>query len=436
MPLETALLSERRPTLLLISQVYVPDPASVGQHLHDAAAAMAGRGYRVVVYAAARGYDDVSRRYSKRETRDGVEIRRLPLSSFGKASIPLRLAGAVMFLTQAILRALLLRNLRGLLISTSPPIAPLAGVVLRTLKRVPITFWAMDINPDQAIALGEARPGSLPSRLFDWMDRLILRRAAAVIALDRYMAERLEAKARVGDRMHVIPPWPHENHLKPIDHADNPFRKEHDLEERFVVMFSGNISPSHPVTTMLEAARQLQAAGETDPLLMFIGGGLGKRQIDQYILDHELVNVRTLPYQPLDRLKYSLSAADVHLVSMGQQMVGIVHPCKGYGAMAVGRPILALGPAESHIGEICQQYEVGWQIDHGDVAGAVRLLRELRDMAHYQLNEIAARAREAIDTRFSKHELCGRFCDVVENTMTPTVTPTRQPQQRETTPVG
>ena len=77
-------------------------------------------------------------------------------------------------------------------------------------------------------------------------------------------------------------------------------------------------------------------------VFLFIGGGNGKKQIDDFIEREHVENVRTLPYQPLDQIKYSLSAADVHLVAMGSEMVGIVHPCKVYGAMAVARPILLL----------------------------------------------------------------------------------------------
>ena len=49
-----------KPTLLVLSQVYVPDPASVGQHMADAAQSMAARGYDVRVLTSGRGYDDPS----------------------------------------------------------------------------------------------------------------------------------------------------------------------------------------------------------------------------------------------------------------------------------------------------------------------------------------------------------------------------------------
>ena len=70
---------------------------------------------------AARGYDDPSRRYPSREIRNGVDVRRLPLSSFGKQSILVRLVAQWSFLFQATLRGLLTRRLVGVLASTSPP---------------------------------------------------------------------------------------------------------------------------------------------------------------------------------------------------------------------------------------------------------------------------------------------------------------------------
>src|SRR5262245_56398242 len=127
-----------RRTLLVISQVYVPDPASVGQHIADAAAEMARRGYPVRVLASARGYDNPKNKYPLRETRDGVEIRRLPLSSFGKRSIPIRLIGAVLFLTQAFLRGLFTPRLGCILVSTSPPMASIVAVVIGKLRGVPV----------------------------------------------------------------------------------------------------------------------------------------------------------------------------------------------------------------------------------------------------------------------------------------------------------
>src|SRR5205085_277525 len=107
-----------------------------------------------------------------------------------------------------------------------------------------------------------------------------------VIALDRFMAERLKPRARLHDKMVVIPPWPHERAIEPLPHADNPFRKKHNLNGKFVVMYSGNHSPSNPLTTLLDAAVRMR--GDDSVRFMFVGGGTGKREVERYIREHNL----------------------------------------------------------------------------------------------------------------------------------------------------
>ncbi|MEE9213016.1 MAG: glycosyltransferase family 4 protein [Phycisphaeraceae bacterium] len=402
-------------TLLVISQAYVPDPASVGQHMHSAAAAMAKRGYRVIAYASARGYDDPSRKYPKHEVRDGVNVRRLTLSSFGKASFALRLLAALLFVAQCAVRGLFVRNLGGVLVSTSPPMCSMAAIIIATVRRKPIVFWAMDINPDQLVTLGWATENSLPVRLLAWLNRALLNRADQIVTLDRFMAERLCTKADIRHKLHVMPPWPHEDHLEVVEHQDNPFRKQHGLEDKFVIMYSGNMGLTTPVTPLLQAALRLQ--DERDLLFMFIGGGFGMAEVHKAIEQHHPSNIKALPYQPMDTLKYSLSAADVHAVTMVDQVVGIVHPCKVYGAMTVQRPILFLGPAPSHVADLLQVDHIGWHVPFGDTDATVQTIRQILGTDRQELAEMGRRARQIIRGRLSEAYLCGRFADVMEQAL-------------------
>src|SRR3954452_16250890 len=139
-----------RNTLLIISQVFPPDPAAVGQYILDAAVEMRARGHRVLVYASSRGYENPSRRYPLRETMRGVIIRRLSFSSFGKHNIVLRLLGTVSFMLQCFFIALCAPSrVGGILFSTSPPMVGFVVSIAAALRRIPTAYWAMDLNPDQ-----------------------------------------------------------------------------------------------------------------------------------------------------------------------------------------------------------------------------------------------------------------------------------------------
>lgn len=404
---------QTKPVLLILSQVYVPDPASVGQHMHDAAAAMARRGWRVIVYASSNGYEDSKVRYPRREVLDGVEVRRFGLSSFGKRALPIRILAGVLFLLQAVACGLFVSNLKAILVSTSPPFTGVFGTLLAKIRRSALVFWVMDLNPDQLIQVGAIGPGHPAAMLFDLGNRITLRRSDGVIALDRFMAERVNRKVAVGDRMSILAPWPHEDHVRPVAHADNPFRVQHGLTDKFVVMYSGNHGMTTPVTTVLDAALRLRH--RDDIVFMFIGGGVGKADVRRVMEAHRPGNIIDLPYQPMEALRYSLSAADLHVVTMDEAAVGCIHPCKVYGAMAVARPVLFIGPRPSHVTDLLDGLDLGWQVAHGDGRACAEQIEKILALPREDLHAMGLRARGLIDGQYTQAQMLDVFCERVEH---------------------
>jgi hypothetical protein len=155
------------------------------------------------------------------------------------------------------------------------------------------------------------------------------------------------------------------------------------LQGKLVVMYSGNHSLCHPLTTVLGAARILQT--NRDIVFCFIGGGAQFRGIEQAAqrAKHERgggPRILCLPYQPLARLSASLSAADLQLVVMGDPFVGIVHPCKIYNLLRLPTPIIFVGPKPSPVSEILDERPGAGRsacVSHGDpeaLAGHIRSL--------------------------------------------------------------
>src|SRR5438552_1929308 len=157
----------KRKTVLVISQTFVPDPASVGQHMADVAFEMARRGHAVRVYASGRGYEDPTAVYPRREMLNGADVRRFPYASFGKKSLLLRVLGTAVFHVQAFLAALFTPRLAGIFFSTSPPLIGLPMSIAAAVRRVPVAYWAMDLNPDQLIALGKLKPAGFVTHVLE-----------------------------------------------------------------------------------------------------------------------------------------------------------------------------------------------------------------------------------------------------------------------------
>jgi colanic acid biosynthesis glycosyl transferase WcaI len=401
--------------LLVFSQTFVPDPASVGQHMADVAVEMARRGCRVRVYCSARGYDDPTVHYPKRENLHGVDVRRFPFASFGKKSILTRAMGTFTFMVQAFFVGLFTPRLGGIFFSTSPPLIGVVACLIGLLRRKPVAYWAMDLNPDQLIAMGKLTPTSFTARFLEAANRWILRRSALVVALDRFMADRLVQRAVLDGKLLVMPPWSHDDRLENVGKESNPFVARHGLAGKFVIMYSGNHSPANPLQTLLEAIESFQT--DADFRFLFVGGGVGKKSVEAFVAERGLKNVLCLPYQPLADLKFSLTSADAHVVSLGENMIGIVHPCKIYGAMAAGKPILFLGPRPSHVSDILEKHSIGWHVNHGDVAGMIATIRQIRGAQASRLEQMGLGAQEVLQRELAQEILRGRLCDRLQQAL-------------------
>ena len=402
--------SKRR--LVIFSQVYPPDPAAVGQHLSDVAEEMVCRGWQVTVYTSRRGYDDPRARFASREIRAGVCVNRLELSSFGKRSLVIRLCAQLFFVAQAVPRIILLAGVSCVLVSTSPPFAGFFGAIASAVRRVPLVWWVMDVNPDQLVAIGRVRPDSWLVRLFDWMNRQALRAASAVIVLDGRMKQVMQRKSPTPISMHVIPPWAGTALTDTAPVEINPFREQLGSHGKLVVMYSGNHAITSPLTTLLRAIRQLTDVGNLQ--FVFVGGGAGKGDVERLISDRPDLPVCSLPYQPRESLHLVLAAADVHVVSLADEAVGLVHPCKLYGAMAAGRPVIALASAESYVGEIVGTHGIGWRVAHGDVDGMTTVLQQVCGAGAAGLREMGEVARAVASGTYPADRAVAAVCDVLD----------------------
>jgi glycosyltransferase involved in cell wall biosynthesis len=422
---------------------------ATSQYLTELALALHERGHQVTVVTSQRAYDNPDTRFARHEIWCGITIHRVGSTRFGKGAKWKRAADFASFMLACCFRLLTLPRHDVVLALTSPPLISFIGAWLARLRRSRFVYWVMDFNPDEAIAAGWLRADSLAGRGLDQMSRFSLRRADTIIALDRFMRDRIVAKGIYADKIAVLPPWAHDDQVH-FDAAGRArFREQHGLTDKFVVMYSGNHSPVHPLDTLLDAARRL--AGQRDIVFAFIGGGSEFKRIQSEMLKAQRTeeggrkpddrqqraeaavpstldprpstqrsNLFCLPYQPLAELAASLSAADLHVVVMGNAFVGLVHPCKIYNILAVAAPVLYIGPEPSHVTEILANLPSypSLSVRHGDGAALAQKILALRSQTAEGRGPRAEGREPTSDFRlapFSKQTLLPQFLAVIEN---------------------
>jgi colanic acid biosynthesis glycosyl transferase WcaI len=397
---------------LIVSQVYWPDSTAVSQILTDLAEDLVRRGHQVSVIASSRDYEQPKRTFPGREVHGGVRIERIDLTAFGKRHIIGRVIDAVSFNVRLFFKLLAVPKgdydvLIGL---TVPPLVSFVSVRIARWKDMKFAYWAMDLQPELSIATGYVKKDSLVARLATWMGESIYRRADLVIVLDRFMSEHI--LKRGASRTAVIPVWPVSGPAHDGTRLENPFRASHGLGDKLIVMYSGNHSAYNPLDTLLQAALLLQA----DPrfLFLFVGGGVRKKDVTAFREAHQLDNIRELPLQERANLVYSLAAADVQVVVLGDACRGLTHPSKVYGALFIGRPLLYIGPRPSHVTDLLEQCPGNLQVGHGDAEQLAADLRTFAGLGETVWARIGAGNRAYAEAHLTRERIAGRLMDTLE----------------------
>ena len=401
--------------VLLVNQCFHPDHVSTSQHLTDLALGLVRAGHEVTTVCSSRSYDDPSKLFPVRETWQGIDIRRIWTPGLGKTAKWRRLVDFATFWLNAARILMFIPRHDVTVCLTSPPLISTLGTISARLKGGAVVPWVMDLNPDEAVAAGWLRAGGLVERALTVIQNWSFRRAARIIALDRFMADRLMAKGVSPAVIHTDAPWSHDEAVRFDSRAREAFRTSQGLRGKFIVMYSGNHSPCHPLDTVLSAADALKS--ESHIHFLFVGGGSEFKKVQSFQRDKSLQNITTLPYQPLDQLSGSLSAADLHLVVMGDRFVGIVHPCKIYNVLSLGIPFLFVGPPDSHVGDLAKRLgDPGYarMALHGDVGSVCRHIREAASLGTLPPNEKA----KSIASEFAQSRLCPRLVKLVEEAAT------------------
>lgn len=415
----TTVLAEapaRARCVVFVNRYFSPDISATSQMLSDLAFGLARRGWRVRVLTSRQRYDDPGARLPAHEVIDGVEVVRLATTRFGRAGLPGR---AVDYLTFYLSAAwTLLRSVRAgdiVVAKTDPPLLSILTSPIARLHRAHAVNWLQDLFPEIAagVGLGGGRAAGL---LFATLARLrdaSLRGAACNVVLGDRMSRLVLDRGVPEDAIRIVHNWADGARITPVVPEHNRLRREWDLDGRFVVGYSGNLGRAHEFATML-AAIEATAAAAVPVTWLFIGGGSAFVELEAKVRALGLAHVMFKPYQPRERLAESLSAADVHLVSLRPELEGLIVPSKYYGIAAAGRPTIFIGDSDGEIARIVSRADAGLTVAPGDGAA---LARAVLDLAADPVRAagMGRRARADFDEHFDVERAIASWTAVLES---------------------
>jgi glycosyltransferase involved in cell wall biosynthesis len=258
---------------------------------------------------------------------------------------------------------------------TNPPFSPFAPWLLG------MTFDVLvyDLYPDALVQYGYLKPQSMVVRIWSSLNRKMFRSAQRIFTLSQGMAELISNYAGA-KQVEVVPIWTDNEFLKPIAKAQNIFLEDKAFKDKFLIVYSGNLGRTHPVEALVDLAAKL------DPAIfhvLIIGGGYKQAQIARKVEDSELANVTLLPWQPVEMLPYTLSSADLSIVTLDEEASNLSVPSKTFNIMSVGKPIMAIAAENSELSRLLKHYQCGASFAKADWEGMAAWVKKLHENHDY-----------------------------------------------------
>ncbi|MEO1589999.1 MAG: glycosyltransferase family 4 protein [Cyanobacteria bacterium J06632_22] len=335
--------------ILVYSYNYHPEPIGIAPLMTELAEGLVARGHDVRVvtampnYPERKIYPDYRGKLFAEEERNGVRIQRCFVAIRPNPGLVTRvlLDGSFSLLS-------LFQALKGwrpdVILSTSPSLpASVPVAVVKTLFSCPVVLSLQDILPEAAVQTGLIT-NKVAIRAFELLEKFAYASVDRIAVITPSFAENLLNKGVFSKKMQCISNWVDVNFIRPQSKTDNDFRNKHNLQDKFVVLYSGNIARTQGVRTIVRAAEQLK----TQPNIQFVIVGEERQLADLDQLKQELgvTNLTLLPFAPRKELPDMLAAADVSLIMQKKNVVGFNMPSKTMVLMASGRPIIASVPRD------------------------------------------------------------------------------------------
>lgn len=401
--------------ILLISQVFYPDSVSVSQHLTDLSISLANNGHEVSVYSSNYPYESKKNKFSSKENFKGINIFRVKQTGFGKGNTIYRLIDFFTFYISILFKLLSIKNRQfDIVIGTSvPPMLAVVGVFISKIKSIKFYYWVMDLQPELSISSGLIKKDSFLAKVLTYFGNYSIRNSKKIFSMDSYMSKYLIERGAKKNQIYTSPPWPVLSEVYHGSRSDNPFRIKYNFEDKIVIMYSGNHAFVHPLDTILNTARILSKYDKF--LFVFIGEGVRKIDVTNYKNKYQLKNIVQIPFQPRENIHLSLGSSDLQVVIMGNNQIGFTHPNKIYGGMFIGKPIIYIGPAKSHVTDVLEQVYGNIIVDHNESKKLVNKILEFSKLNPDSQKKIGENNRTFANLNYAPEKLKAGMCDQIIN---------------------
>jgi colanic acid biosynthesis glycosyl transferase WcaI len=401
--------------ILFLSTYFKPDIASTGVLMTQLAEDLDELGHEITVvtsmphYSRDEIWDEYKGKLVHHERNGPVDVHRVYVYVPGSRARSMeRFLNYGSFNALSVLKSLSVGKHDVVFVPSPPLTNGLAGDLISRFWGVPFVYNVQDIWPDVVIRAGVLTNQRI-IHVLRRLERYVYRRAKALAVISRGFRRNLKRKGVPEEKIEVIPNFFDTDFVHPLP-RQNDFSAAHGLDDRFVILFGGNVGHSQGLETVLDAADRLSDL--EDVLFLIVGNGAAKDGLKDYAQELGLDNVQFLPFQPHEALPEMYASSDVCLVPLRKGFTNESVPCKVFTITAAARPLVASVDEGSDTWRWVERADCGLLTQPEDAEAmeeAIRALyrdRDLRErmgwngrkhvVAHYNREVVARRYDELL----------------------------------------
>lgn len=389
--------------ILVLSHYFWPEPIPKPLELAEA---LRDEGHVVQIvtgfpnYPDGKLYSGFALRPFRRDTVAGIPVIRTFMYPSHGTSLVGRMLNYASFMLSSIAGGLVAGPFDVMYVWHPPLSIGVAAAAISVIRRRGFVYDVQDIWPESAIATGFLRPG----RMVGWMARLekfVYDHAAHILVVTEGAKANLVGKGVPEQKITVAPHWYDDAELRQTDAAQRDIvRVGETWQDRFVVMFAGNMGLLQGLDTVVHACRELPL--RSNILVAMVGDGVDTPRLRELAKDLAVDDrIRFITRRsPAEMARY-FAAADALLVHLrASPLAPLIIPSKTMAYLAAGKPIVmaSVGAAA----DIVAKAGAGLVLPPDDPKGLARAMTEMAELSVVERARMGQRGRQFFEANFTK----------------------------------
>lgn len=421
--------SDNKKNMLIYAHYYIPDVASTGQIIKELAEGMLDT-FNITIICVVPSYTGkIEEKYKTKkyykENINGVDIIRIRVPEFTKSNKKSRIKNIISYFFGAISATFKVGKQDYVFSISQPPIlGGLLGVFGKWIKHAKYIYNIQDFNPEQTMAVSYSN-NKLIIKLMMMLDKFSCRRSNLIITVGRDLIETINKRFqnKKVPKTTLINNWIDEKEIYPLEYNNEKvkeFKKKYDLENKFIIMYSGNIGLYYDLENIFKVIEKIKPETKTNDgkevVFAFVGAGTILEKLQKYKEEKNMDNMVFIPYQDKKDLIYSLNAADVHWCVNAEGIKGVSCPSKYYGIAAAGKPILGVLEENTEVRLLIEETKGGLVSNPGDYNSIEKNINWFINNANSdELKNMGKRSRKYLEENLTKDISINKYKEEILN---------------------